>query len=193
MKIFNSLDELAEMDIFTNPDVMRDQPLTVDGVQENIPGGEYEDLFSLVVDLVENTGGEFLSVQVTQHHLIVVIAVNGTRITRVIRPVTPFVLTVTVKDGLTPDSPSPSHCRCGAQSAPKHTPAVFEPPVRAVPELNYPYGPMAESYEYRANRVFRNQGFGNPLSERGGHGGNRRSVLFGFPCLDSVARKRESH
>ena len=41
---------------------------------------------------------------------------------------------------------------------------VFEPPVRAVPELNNPYGPMAESYEYLANRVFRNQGFGNPLS-----------------------------
>ena len=28
--------------------------------------------------------------------------------------------------------------------------------LRAVPELNHPYGPMAESYEYRANRVFRN-------------------------------------
>ena len=160
---FNSLDELAEMDIFTNPDVMRDQPLTVDGVQELVTHEEYEDLFSLVVDLVENTGGEFLSVQVTPHHLIVVIAVNGTRITRVIRPVTPFVRTVTVRDGLTPDSPSPSHCRCGAQSAPKHTPTTFVPELRAVPELNYPYGPMAESYEYRANRVFRNQGFSNPV------------------------------
>ena len=159
MKIFNSLDELAEMDIFTNPDVMRDQPLTVDGVQECITHEDYEDLFSLVVDCVEDTpGGEFLSVQVTPHHLIVVIAVNGTRITRVIRPVTPFVLTVTVKDGLTPDSPSPSHCRCGAQSAPKHTPAVFEPPVRAVPELNYPYGPMAESHHYIARRAICKQG-----------------------------------
>ena len=165
MKIFNSLDELAEMDIFTDPDVMRDQPFTVDGSQE-LSTGEYEDLFSLVVDLVENIpGGEFLSVQVTPHHTIVVIATNGTRVTRVIRPVTPFVLTVTVKDGLTPETPSPSHCRCGVQSAPKHTPTYFEPPVRAVPELNYPYGPMAESYEYRANRVFRNQGFGTPLKE----------------------------
>ena len=168
MKIFNSLNELAEMDIFTDPDVMRDQPFTIDGSQEPITNGEYEDLFSLVVDLVENTGGEFLSVQVTPHHLIVVIAVNGTRVTRVIRPVTPFALTVTVKDGLTPETPSPSHCRCGAQSAPKHEPIVFVPELRAVPELNYPYGPMAESYEYRANRVFRNQGFGNPLSERRG-------------------------
>ena len=159
MKIFNSLAEMAEMDIFTDPDVMRDQPFTIDGSQECITYEEYEDLFSLVVDLVENTGGEFLSVQVTPHHTIVVIATNGTRVTRVIRPVTPFVRTVTVRDGLTPDSPSPSHCRCGAQSAPKHTPTVFEPPVRAVPELNYPYGPMAESYEYLANRVFR-----NPLS-----------------------------
>ena len=159
MKIFNSLNELAEMDIFTNPDVMRDQPLTVDGVQELVTHGEYEDLFSLVVDLVENTGGEFLSVQVTPHHLIVVIATNGTRVTRVIRPVTPFALTVTVKDGLTPETPSPSHCRCGAQSAPKHEPITFVPELRAIPELNYPYGPMAESYEYRANRVFR-----NPLS-----------------------------
>ena len=165
MKVFNSLDELAEMDIFTNPDVMRDQPFTIDGSQE-LSTGEYEDLFSLVVDLVENIpGGEFLSVQVTPHHTIVVIATNGTRVTRVIRPVTPFVLTVTVRDGLTPETPSPSHCRCGAQSAPKHTPTMFEPPVRAVPELNYPYGPMAESYEYRANRVFRNQGFGTPLKE----------------------------
>ena len=160
MEIFNSLNELAEMDTFTNPDVMRDQSFTVDGSQENIPGGEYEDLFSLVVDLVENIpGGEFLSVQVTPHHTIVVIATNGTRVTRVIRPVTPFALTVTVKDGLTPETPSHSHCRCGVQSAPKHTPTYFEPPVRAVPELNYPYGPMAESYEYLANRVFR-----NPLS-----------------------------
>ena len=163
MKIFNSLNELVDDYFFTNPDVMRDQPFTVDGLRERITHEDYEDLFSLVVDLVENTGGEFLSVQVTPHHLIVVIAVNGTKVTRVIRPVTPFVLTVTVKDGLTPETPSPSHCRCGAQSAPKHTPTVFEPPVRAVPELNYPYGPMAESYEYRANRVFRNQGFGNPV------------------------------
>ena len=166
MKIFNSLNELAEMDIFTNPDVMRDQPLTVDGVQEFATHEEYEDLFSLVVDLVENIpSGEFVSMQMTPHHIIVVIATNGTRVTRVIRPVTPFVRTVTVRDGLTPETPSPSHCRCGAQSAPKHTPTVFEPPVRAVPELNYPYGPMAESYEYRANRVFRNQGFGTPLKE----------------------------
>ena len=156
---FNSLNELAEMDIFTDPDVMRDQPFTIDGSQEPVTHEEYEDLFSLVVDLVENTGGEFLSVQVTPHHLIVVIATNGTRVTRVIRPVTPTALTLIVRDGLTPETPSPSHCRCGAQSAPKHTPTVFEPPVRAVPELNYPYGPMAESYEYRANRVFR-----NPLS-----------------------------
>ena len=164
MKIFNSLNELAGADLFTDPEVMRDQPFTVDGSQD-ITHGEYEDMFSLVVDLVENSpGGEFLSVQVTPHHLIVVIAANGTRVTRVIRPVTPFVRTVTIRDGLTPETPSPSHCRCGAQSAPKHTPAYYEPPVRAVPELNYPYGPMAESYEYRANRVFRNQGFGNPLS-----------------------------
>ena len=158
MKIFNSLAEMAEMDLFTDPDVMRDQPFTVDGSQD-ITHEEYEDLFSLVVDLVENTGGEFLSVQVTPHHIIVVIATNGTRVTRVIRPVTPTALTLIVRDGLTPETPSPSHCRCGVQSAPKHTPTVFEPPVRAVPELNYPYGPMAESYEYRANRVFR-----NPLS-----------------------------
>ena len=166
MKIFNSLNELAEMDIFTNPDVMRDQPLTVDGVQELVTHEEYEDLFSLVVDCVENTGGEFLSVQVTPHHTIVVIATNGTRVTRVIRPVTPTALTLILRDGLTPETPSPSHCRCGVQSAPKHTPTVFEPPVRAVPELNYPYGPMAESYEYRANRVFRNQGFSSPLRRR---------------------------
>ena len=161
---FTDLNELAEMDIFTDPDVMRDQPFTIDGSQELVTHAEYEDLFSLVVDCVENTGGEFVSMQMTPHHIIVVIAANGTRVTRVIRPVTPFALTVTVKDGLTPETPSPSHCRCGVQSAPKHTPTVFEPPVRAVPELNYPYGPMAESYEYRANRVFRNQGFGNPLS-----------------------------
>ena len=165
MKIFNSLAEMAETDTFTNPDVLRDRPFTIDGVQEHITHEDYEDLFSLVVDCVENIpGGEFLSVQVTPHHLIIVIATNGIRVTRVIRPVTPFVRTVTVRDGLTPETPSPSHCRCGVQSAPKHTPTVFEPPVRAVPELNYPYGPMAESYEYRANRVFRNQGFGNPLS-----------------------------
>ena len=152
---FNSLNELAKMDIFTDPEVMRDQPFTIDGSQEPVTHEEYEDLFSLVVDLVENTGGEFLSVQVTPHHLIVVIATNGTRVTRAIRPVTPFVLTVTVKDGLTPETPSPSHCRCGVQSAPKHEPITFVPELRAVPELNYPYGPMAESYEYRANRVFR--------------------------------------
>ena len=166
MKIFNSLDELAEMDIFTNSDVMRDQPFTIDGVQEHITHEDYEDLFSLVVDLVEDTtGGEFLSVQVTPHHLIVVIATNGTRVTRVIRPVTPTALTLIVRDGLTPETPSPSHCRCGVQSAPKHEPITFVPELRAVPELNYPYGPMAESYEYLANRVFRNQGFGNPLKE----------------------------
>ena len=164
MKIFNSLNELAEMDIFTDPDVMRDQPFTIDGSQEPITNGEYEDLFSLVVDLVENTGGEFLSVQVTSHHTIVVIATNGTRVTRVIRPVTPFVLTVTVRDGLTPETPSPSHCRCGAQSAPKHTPTVFEPPVRAIPELNNPYGPMAESHHYIARRAICKQGYANPLS-----------------------------
>lgn len=165
MKVFNSLDELAEMDIFTDPDVMRDQPFTMDGSQECITHEDYEDLFSLVVDLVENIpGGEFISVQVTPHHLIVVIAVNGTRVTRVIRPVTPFALTVTVKDGLTPETPSPSHCRCGAQSAPKHTPTVFEPPVRAVPEMNYPYGPMAESHHYIASRAICKQGYANPLS-----------------------------
>ena len=163
MKIFNSLDELAEMDIFTNPDVMRDQPFTIDGRQEPITHEEYEDLFSLVVDLVENIpGGEFISVQVAPHHIIVVIAVNGTRITRAIRPVTPFALTVTVKDGLTPETPSPSHCRCGVQSAPKHTPTYFEPPVRAVPELNNPYGPMAESHHYIARRAICKQGFGTP-------------------------------
>ena len=154
MKIFNSLNELAEMDIFTNPDVMRDQPLAVDGVQELVTHEEYEDLFSLVVDCVEDTpGGEFISVQVTPHHIIVVIAANGTRVTRVIRPVTPFVLTVTVKDGLTPETPSPSHCRCGAQSAPKHEPITFVPELRAIPELNHPYGPMAESHHYIARRA----------------------------------------
>ena len=165
MKIFNSLNELAEMDIFTNSDVMRDQPLTVDGVQELVPHEDYEDLFSLVVDLVENIpGGEFVSMQMTPHHIIVVIATNGTRVTRVIRPVTPFVLTVTVRDGLTPETPSPSHCRCGVQSAPKHTPTVFEPPVRAVPELNYPYGPMAESHHYIARRAICKQGYAKLLS-----------------------------
>ena len=148
---FTDLNELAGADLFTDPEVMREQLFTVDGSQELITH-EYEDLFSLVVDLVENIpGGEFLSVQVTPHHTIAVIATNGTKVTRVIRPVTPFVLTVTVKDGLTPETPSPSHCRCGVQSAPKHTPTVFEPPVRAVPELNYPYGPMAESHHYIAN------------------------------------------
>ena len=164
--IFTDLAEMAETDIFTNPDVMRDQPFTVDGRRDRpFTIDEYEDLFSLVVDLVENIpGGEFLSVQVTPHHAIAVIATNGTRVTRVIRPVTPFALTLTVKDGLTPETPSPSHCRCGAQSAPKHEPITFVPELRAIPELNHPYGPMAESYEYRANRVFRNQGFGNPLS-----------------------------
>ena len=165
MKIFNSLDELAEMDTFTNPDVMRDQPFTVDGSQERVTHGKYEDLFSLVVDLVENIpGGEFLSVQVTPHHLIVVIAVNGTRITRVIRPVKPFALTVTVKDGLTPETPSPSHCRCGAQSAPKHEPITFVPELRAIPELNNPYGPMAESHHYIARRAICKQGYAKPLS-----------------------------
>ena len=163
MKIFNSLDEVVEDFFFTDPDVMRDQLFTIDGSQECITHEDYEDLFSLVVDLVENIpGGEFVSMQVTPHHIIVVIATNGTRVTRVIRPVTPVALTVTVKDGLTPETPSPSHCRCGAQSAQKHEPIAFVPELRAVPELNYPYGPMAESYEYRANRVFRNQGFGTP-------------------------------
>ena len=166
---FTDLNEMAEMDIFTNSDVMRDQPFTIDGSQERVTHEDYGDMFSLVVDCVENIpGGEFLSAQVTPHHLIVVIATNGTRVTRVIRPVTPFVRTVTVRDGLTPETPSPTHCRCGVQSAPKHEPITFVPELRAVPELNYPYGPMAESYEYRANRVFRNQGFGNPLSQRRG-------------------------
>ena len=157
MEIFNSLAEMAEMaetDTFTNSDVMRDQSFTVDGSQELITHDEYEDMFSLVVDLVENIpSAEFLSVQVTSHHIIAVIATNGTRVTRVIRPVTPFVLTIIVRDGLTPETPSPSHCRCGAQSAPKHTPTYFEPPVRAVPELNNPYGPMAESHHYIARRA----------------------------------------
>ena len=116
-------------------------------------------MFSLVVDIVENIpGGEFISVQVTQHHLIVVIAANGTRVTRAIRPVTPFVRTVTVRDGLTPETPSPSHCRCGAQSAPKHEPTAFVPELRAIPELNNPYGPMAESHHYIARRAICKQG-----------------------------------
>lgn len=154
MKIFNSLAEMAEMDIFTDPDVMRDQPFTIDGSQECITYEEYEDLFSLVVDLVENIdGAEFVSMQMTPHHIIVVIAANGTRVTRVIRPVTPFVRTVTVKDGLTPETPSPSHCRCGVQSAPKHEQITFVPELRAIPELNYPYGPMAESHHYIARRA----------------------------------------
>ena len=153
MKIFNSLNELAKMDIFTDPDVMRDQPLTVDGRQD-LTHEEYEDMFSLVVDLVENIpGGEFISVQVTPHHLIVAIAVNGTKVTRVIRPVTPTALTLIVRDGLTPETPSPSHCRCGAQSAPKHEPITFVPELRAIPELNNPYGPMAESHHYIARRA----------------------------------------
>ena len=159
MKIFNSLAEMAETDTFTDPDVMRDQPFTIDGSQECITHDGYEDLFSLVVDLVENTGGEFLSAHMLPHHLIVVIATNGTRVTRVIRPVTPTALTLIVRDGLTPETPSPSHCRCGVQSAPKHEQYSFVPELRAVPELNYPYGPMAESHHYIANRVFR-----NPLS-----------------------------
>lgn len=164
MEIFNSLAEMAETDTFTNPDIMRDQSFTVDGSQELITHDEYEDLFSLVVDLVENIpGGEFLSVQVTPHHLIAVIATNGTRVTRVIRPVTPTALTLIVRDGLTPETPSPSHCRCGVQSAPKHEPITFVPELRAVPELNHPYGPMAESHHYIANRVFRNQVFRNPV------------------------------
>ena len=146
MKIFNSLAEMAETDTFTNPDGIRGIPFTIDGVQELVTHDGCEDLFSLVVDLVENIpSAEFLSVQVTPHHLIVVIATNGTRVTRVIRPVTVSAKSVTVKDGLTPDSPSPSHCRCGAQSAPKHEPITFVPELRAIPELNYPYGPMADS------------------------------------------------
>ena len=154
MKIFNSLDELAKVDLFTDPALFRDQPFTVDGQWEAITHGEYEDLFSLVVDLVENVpSAEFLSVQVTPHHIIVVIAANGTRVTRVIRPLTPATLTLIIKDGLTPETPSPSHCRCGVQSAPKHTPTMFEPPVRAVPDLNNPHGPMAESHHYIARRA----------------------------------------
>ena len=160
---FTDLNELAETDLFTDPEVMRDQPFTVDGSQELIHG-EYEDPFSLVVDLVENTGGEFLSVQVTPHHTIVVIAVNGTRVTRVIRPVTPTALTLIVRDGLTPETPSPSHCRCGVQSAPKHTPTAFVPELRAVPELNHPYGPMAESHHYIARRSICKQGYGYVLN-----------------------------
>ena len=71
MKIFNSLAEMAETDTFTDPDVMRDRPFTVDGLRELITHGEYEDLFSLVVDLVENIpGGGFISVQMTPHHII---------------------------------------------------------------------------------------------------------------------------
>ena len=165
MEIFNSLAEMAETDTFTNPDVMRDRPFTVDGSQELITHGEYEDLFSLVVDLVENNpGGEFRLVQVTPHHLIVVIATNGTRVTRVIRPVTPTALTLIVRDGLTPETPSPSHCRCGVQSAPKHTPTTFVPELRAVPELNHPYGPMAESHHYIARRAICKQGYGYLLN-----------------------------
>ena len=160
---FTDLNELAGADLFTNPDVMRDQPFTVDGSQD-ITHDEYEDLFSLVVDCVENIpSAEFISVQVTPHHIIVVIAANGTRVTRVIRPVTPFALTVTVKDGLTPETPSPSHCRCGAQSAPKHEPIAFVPELRAVPELNHPYGPMAESHHYIARRAICKQGYANPV------------------------------
>ena len=150
---FTDLNEMAEMDIFTNSDVMRDQPFTIDGSQELVTHEDYEDMFSLVVDLVENTGGEFLSAQVTPHHLIVVIATNGTRVTRVIRPVTPTALTLIVRDGLTPETPSPSHCRCGAQSAPKHEPITFVPELRAIPELNNPYGPMAESGPKLMTRV----------------------------------------
>lgn len=159
MKIFNSLNELAETDTFTNPDVMRDQPFTIDGVQECITHEDYEDMFSLVVDLVENVpGGEFSTVHVTPHHIIVVIAANGTRVTRVIRPVTSDPLNLTVRDGLTPETPSHSHCRCGAQSAPKHEPITFVPELRAIPELNYPYGPMAESHHYIARRAICKQG-----------------------------------
>ena len=162
---FTDLAEMAETDIFTNSDVMRDRPLTIDGSQELVTHEEYEDLFSLVVDLVENIpGGEFLSVQVTPHHLIVVIATNGTRVTRVIRPVTPTALTLIVRDGLTPETPSPSHCRCGAQSAPKHEPITFVPELRAVPELNHPYGPMAESHQYIARRAICKQGYGYLLN-----------------------------
>ena len=161
---FTDLNEMAEMDIFTNSDVMRDQPFTIDGSQDLITH-EYEDMFSLVVDIVENnSGGEFLSAQVTPHHLIVVIATNGTRVTRVIRPVTPTALTLTVRDGLTPETPSPSHCRCGAQSAPKHEPITFVPELRAIPELNNPYGPMAESHHYIARRAICKQGYAKLLS-----------------------------
>ena len=162
---FTDLNEMAEMDIFTNPDVMRDQPFTVDGSQELVTLEDYGDMFSLVVDLVENIpGGEFFSAQVTPHHLIVVIATNGTRVTRVIRPVTPTALTLIVRDGLTPETPSPSHCRCGAQSAPKHEPITFVPELRAIPELNHPYGPMAESHHYIARRSICKQGYGYLLN-----------------------------
>ena len=165
MKIFNSLAEMAEMDIFTDPDVMRDQPFTIDGSQECITYEEYEDLFSLVVDLVENIdGAEFVSMQMTPHHIIVVIAANGTRVTRVIRPVTPTALALIVRDGLTPETPSPSHCRCGVQSAPKHEPITFVPELRAIPELNHPYGPMAESHHYIARRAICKQGYAKLLS-----------------------------
>ncbi len=162
--IFTDLNEMAEMDIFTNSDVMRDQPFTVDGSQD-ITHGEYEDMFSLVVDLVENNpGGEFLSAQVTPHHLIVVFATNGTRVTRVIRPVTPTALTLIVRDGLTPETPSPAHCRCGVQSAPKHEPSAFVPELRAIPELNHPYGPLAESHHYIARRAICKQVYGYLLN-----------------------------
>ena len=161
---FTDLNELAGADIFTNPDVMRDQSFTVDGSRELITHEEYEDLFSLVVDLVENIpGGEFLLVQVTPHHLIVVIATNGTRVTRVIRPVTPTARTLIVRDGLTPETPSPSHCRCGVQSAPKHEPITFVPELRAIPELTHPYGPMAESHHYIARRAICKQGYAKLL------------------------------
>ena len=162
---FTDLAEMAETDIFVNPDVMRDQPFTVDGSQELITHDAYEDVFSLVVDLVDDLpGGEFISAQVTPHHLIVAIAVNGTRVTRVIRPVTPTALTLIVRDGLTPETPSPSHCRCGAQSAPKHEPITFVPELRAIPELNHPYGPMAESHHYIARRAICMQGYGYLLN-----------------------------
>ena len=162
---FTDLNELAGTDIFTDPDVMTEQPFTVDGIHERITHENYEDMFSLVVDLVENIpGGEFLSAQVTPHHLIVVIATNGTRVTRVIRPVTSDPLNLTVRDGLTPETPSPSHCRCGAQSAPKHEPITFVPELRAVPELNHPYGPMAESHHYIARRATCKQGYGYLLN-----------------------------
>ena len=161
----SNLDELAETDAFTDPALLRDQPFTVDGQREAITHEDYEDLFSLVVDLVENVpGGDLIAVQVTPHHVIVTVAVAGTRVTRVIRPLTPATLTLIIKDGLTPETPSPSHCRCGAQSAPKHEPITFVPELRAVPDLNNPYGPMTESHHYIARRAICKQGFGNPLS-----------------------------